>query len=393
MSKNRRTLHQKNQQRLIQRAEQSLMRTHKTLNVNGVEGVYQGQNIVQFASNDYLGLSNDTDIKNVFKIALNNNAFGTGASHLISGHTSEHERLERELAEFMNYPRALVCSTGYMANLAMVCGLLSKGDALVQDKLNHASLIDAGQLAKAQHGIAHVRYQHVSVQSLAQQLSSLNDVESVMVATDGVFSMDGTIAPLDNLSKTCKTHNATLAIDDAHGIGVLGRHGCGSVEHFGLSPQDAPLVMGTLSKAFGGFGAFIVGDEDLIEAIIQFGRSYIYTTASPPALAVAHCTALGKIKTDTWRRDKLNDNIAHFKSLACELGIPVTPSDTAIQPVLIKQDERAQAISQTLLDKGFYAPAIRPPTVPKNMARLRVSLSANHSLEHINGLLHTLACI
>lgn len=391
MPKNLRTLYQKNRQRLTQRAEQSLMRTHKTLDVNGVGGIYQGQNIIQFASNDYLGLSNDTDIKNAFKTALDNNAFGAGASHLISGHTSAHKRLERELAEFMNYPRALVCSTGYMANLAMVCGLLSKGDALAQDKLNHASLIDAGQLAKAQHGIAHVRYQHVDVQSLAQQLGTLNDMESVMVATDGVFSMDGTIAPLDELSKTCKAHNATLAVDDAHGIGVLGQHGRGSVEHFGLPPQDAPLVMGALGKAFGGFGAFIVGDEDLIEAIIQFGRSYIYTTASPPALAVAHSTALEKIKTDTWRRDKLNDNIAYFKNLASELGIPLIPSDTAIQPVLIKQNEHAQIISQALLDKGFYAPAIRPPTVPKNTARLRVSLSASHSLEHINNLLQALA--
>lgn len=391
MSKKRLSLSDKTQQRLAQRAQQSLTRAHKTLDVNGVAGTFKDKHIIQFASNDYLSLANDADIKHAFNTALDTHAFGAGASHLISGHTTAHERLERELADFMHYPRALVCSTGYMANLAMVCGLLSKGDALVQDKLNHASLIDASQLAKAQHGIDHVRYQHVDVTSLEQQLNTLGDAESIMVATDGVFSMDGTIAPLNELANTCKTHNATLAIDDAHGVGVLGQHGRGSVEHFGLTAQDVPLVMGTLGKAFGGFGAFIVGSDELIEAIVQFGRSYIYTTASPPALAVAHTCALEKIKTDTWRRDKLNENIAHFKTLANELGIPLMPSHTPIQPLLIEQDERALTLSQALFDNGFYVPAIRPPTVPKHTARLRVSLSTAHSTKHITDLLHALA--
>jgi len=370
-------------QKLDQQRQQHRYRTHKVFDSpQQVHSKVDGKDVISFCSNDYLGLANHPQLRAAFQQGAENWGVGAGAAHLVNGHRRPHQALEEALAEFTGQPRALLFSTGYMANLAIATALLGKGDSVIQDKLNHASMIDAAQLSTAKL----LRYQHVNADSLGRQLASASGNKLVM--TDGVFSMDGNIAPLPDIAQLCESHNALLMVDDAHGIGVLGKTGAGCVEHFGLS--NKPIIMGTLGKAFGSFGAFVAADEDVIEALIQFGRSYIYTTATPPALATASLSALHIVKTEQWRRDKLQELIDLFREQALQLDLKLMPSDTPIQPIIIGDEKACMELGEKLYADGLHVGAVRPPTVPEGTARLRITLSAEHSEADVHQLMTAL---
>ncbi len=348
------------------------------LQVDGVE-------LLSFCSNDYLGLANHPDVIHALQQGALTYGAGSGSAHLVSGHSVAHQALEEELAEFTGRSRALLYSTGYMANQGVIAALLGRGDTIYQDRLNHASLIDGGLLSRA-----HLkRYPHNDLSVLAGQLENHSSGEA-LVAVDGVFSMDGDLAPLTELANLCADHAAWLLVDDAHGLGVLGQNGRGSVEHFGLKQADVPILMGTLGKAFGTFGAFVAGSEELIETLIQQSRSYIYTTALPPAVAEATRTSLQLVQKESWRRDHLQQLIKQFRAGAEQLGLLLMASETAIQPILAGTAERAVRWSKSLQMAGLLVTAIRPPTVPEGSARLRVTLSASHTAEQVDRLLDAL---
>ncbi len=340
---------------------------------------------LSFCSNDYLGLANHPKIIAALKDGAERYGVGSGAAHLLTGHSTPHHALEQALAAFTGRPRALLFSTGYMANLGVISALAGKGDALFEDRLNHASLIDGAILSRARL----LRYQHGDVTTLQKQLNTCK-VNRKIVITDGVFSMDGDIAPLPQLATVCHEHDAWLMVDDAHGLGVVGSEGRGCLAHFNLNESQAPILMGTLGKALGTFGAFVAGSEELIETLIQKARTYIFTTAIPPAIAHATCTSLQLVKNETWRREHLSELIARFREGANALGITLHHSETPIQPLIIGDSSQALAISDALKEKGILIPAIRPPTVANGSARLRVTFSANHTLKDINVLLQAL---
>lgn len=344
-----------------------------------------GQNVLNFCSNDYLGLANHPALAAALHRGIEAFGVGSGASHLVTGHSRAHARLEEALAEFTGRDRALLFSTGYMANLGTISALVGRGDAVLQDRLNHASLLDAGRLA----GVRLTRYAHGDTADLAQRLARLASQEK-LIATDGVFSMDGDLAPLPALAALAHQHAAWLLVDDAHGLGVLGETGGGSLAHFGLDTGQVPILMGTLGKALGCFGAFVAGTDELIEYLIQFARSYIYTTALPPALAAATHTALQIARSETWRRAHLQALIARFRRAGAELDLPLMPSTTPIQPLLIGDSQAALNLSQALEQQGILVTAIRPPTVPPGTARLRITFSATHSEADIDRLLTAL---
>jgi 8-amino-7-oxononanoate synthase len=310
---------------------------------------------------------------------------GSGASHLVTGHGVEHEALEEELAAFTGRERALLFSTGYMANLAAITTFADRGDLVLLDKLSHASLIDGGLLANATFR----RYAHGDASAAAHEIERASG--ATVLATDGVFSMDGDIAPLRELAAAAKAHEAWLLVDDAHGIGVTGPTGRGTVEHFGLSADDVPVLIGTLGKAFGSFGAFIAGDKDVIELLMQHARSYIYTTALPQPVAAATRAALEIIQQDSWRRERVLALTERFRAAAQDAGLPLADSMTPIQPVLLGDSEAALNASRKLFDAGFWVAAIRPPTVPNGTARLRVTLSASHTEPQVDALVEALA--
>ena len=371
---------------LQQRRQDGLYRRRKVQQgMQGVEVVLDGKPCLAFCSNDYLGLSHHPDVIKAMHDGINEFGVGSGAAHLINGHSSAHHALEEELAEFVQRPRALLFSTGYMANLGVVSALLQRGDRVFEDRLNHASLIDAGLLS----GARFIRYAHNDTQDLEKK-SSEDIAGDSLVATDGVFSMDGDLAPLPELARLCKDRDAWLMVDDAHGLGVLGQHGAGSIEHFGLSQIDVPVLMGTLGKAFGTFGAFVAGSEELIETLINQARSYIYTTASPPAVAAATRVSLKLVQQESWRREKLQSLVAQFRTGAESLGLELLDSPTPIQAVMIGDSQRAVDCSEALWKEGIYIPAIRPPTVTAGTARLRVSFSADHEPAHVVQLLNSL---
>ena len=346
--------------------------------------VIDGQSVINFCSNDYLGLANHDEVKNAFIEGIKKYGAGSGAAHLVNGHSKAHQALEEELAEFTGYPRALLFSTGYMANLGLAQALVGKGDSILEDRLNHASLIDAGLLS----GARFQRYAHNDVEQLEQKLG--NAKGEALVLTDGVFSMDGDIANIPPIAKLCKKHQAWLMVDDAHGFGVLGEQGKGSLEHSRLTSEDVPIYMATLGKALGTSGAFIAGNEALIETLIQKARPYIYTTATPPAVAEATRASIKLIQTQPELRQQLNNNINHFRNCAAQENIKLNESLTAIQPIIIGDEERAITMSEQLLEKGLLVTAIRPPTVPKGTARLRVTLSSAHTKSQIDQLIEAL---
>lgn len=377
-------------------ASQGLYRSRRVMtSPQGIDLQINGRRVINFCSNDYLGLANHPDIVNTFKIAADQYGVGSGSAHLICGHSTAHHALEEELADFTGRDRALLFSTGYMANIGVITALLGRGDAVLEDRLNHASLLDGGLFS----GATFRRYAHADIESLRFHLNKAPG--NKLIVTDGVFSMDGDFAPMTALSVAAKASEAWLMVDDAHGLGVIGARGGGVLEYYGLDQRDVPVLMGTLGKAFGTFGAFVAGSNVLIETLIQNARTYIYTTALPAAIAEATRTSLKIVTAENWRRDKLNRLANQFRKGAGQLGLqllePICAEGhissypaSAIQPIIIGDSQRAIEISDTLLKSGFLVSAIRPPTVPQGSARLRVTFSALHEEQHVDRLLDVL---
>ncbi len=351
----------------------------------GPELVVDGRRLLSFCSNDYLGLAGHPRIAAALARGAERHGTGSGAAHLVTGHARAHHALEEELAEFVGRPRVLLFSTGYMANLGAVTALLGPGDAVLEDRLNHASLLDAGLLSRARL----MRYAHSDPHAVADRLGAAR-ARRKLVVTDGVFSMDGDIAPLRPLAEVSAGQGAWLMVDDAHGLGVLGPDGRGTVAHFGLGTDAVPILVGTLGKAFGTFGAFVAGEEALVETLIQSARSYIYTTALPPAVAEATRASLKLVREEGWRRERLRELVERFRRGAHALGLPLAASETPIQPLLVGTAERAVEASEALLAQGVLISAIRPPTVPEGTARLRITLSAAHTEAQVDRLLAAL---
>lgn len=346
------------------------------------------QKVTNFSSNDYLGLANHPDIKEAIQQALRNGInTGSGAAHLITGHHLQHQILEEELADWLDVEAVLLFSTGYMANLAVQQALMHKGDLILGDKLNHASLIDGALQSEA----TFKRYSHLDMQSLERRLQANNSQDNAcLITTDGVFSMDGEIAPLAEIKKLSQNYQAWYFIDDAHGLGVLGKHGKGSFEYFNCSQDSNSILMGTLGKAFGTSGAFVAGSQVLIETLINFARPYMYTTAMSPLMAVASRAALKCVINFEAEREHLFKLINTFKQGAASLGLKLIPSSSPIQAILLGESKVALKWSELLKKQGFWVVAIRPPTVTKNSSRLRITLSAAHSLEQVYKLLEAL---
>jgi 8-amino-7-oxononanoate synthase len=368
--------------------EQNLFRERRLLqSPQGVEIEIDGESLLAFCSNDYLGLAADGRVVAALQRGAAEYGAGSGASHLVTGHSVPHHALEEELAAFVGAERALVFSTGYMANLGVLTSLMGRGGLIVEDKLNHASLIDAARMARADSR----RYAHGDVGRVEQLLQ--HHAVSKLIATDAVFSMDGDIAPLPQLLALAEKCDSWLLADDAHGLGTLGTNGRGSFSHFGLGLNDPVIYMGTLGKAFGTFGAFVAGSDTLIETLLQTARTYIYTTALPPAVAEATRESLRIVKSENWRRERLAELIKRFRQGAEQLGLDLMTSETAIQPIVLGSEQAALAATSSLRDLGILVPAIRPPTVPAGTARLRITLSALHELPHVDRLLEALASI
>ncbi len=352
----------------------------------GVEPLIDGCRYLSFCSNDYLGLANDPRVVEALQRAAADYGVGSGASHLVTGHARPHYALEEELADFTGRERTLLFSTGYMANLAIATTLAGRSDTVYQDRQNHASLLDAAVLSRSRLR----RYAHADSQALSDLLSSQRSGRK-LVLTDGVFSMDGDIAPLARLADVAATHAAWLMVDDAHGIGVLGATGRGTLEHCGLTPGQVPILMGTLGKAFGTAGAFVAGSAVLIETLIQRARSYTYTTAMPPALAAATSASLRIARDEPWRRHHLSALVARFRQGAATLGIALAPSNTPIQPLILGAADAAVAAADALRGRGIFVTPIRPPTVPTGSARLRITFSSAHEERHVDRLLDALS--
>jgi 8-amino-7-oxononanoate synthase len=345
-----------------------------------------GRRLLSFCSNDYLGLAQHPSLVAALARAAGEQGVGSTSAHLICGHRRTHAQLEEALAAWTGRERALLFSTGYMANLGVLQALLSRGDVCVQDKLNHACLLDGAKLSGAELK----RYPHADVAAAARQLAASPEA-AALLATDGVFSMDGDVAPLRALAQQCAREHATLMVDDAHGLGVLGDDGAGSLSAAKLDQHEVPLLMATLGKALGCSGAFVAGPAALIEGLIQFARPYIYTTAMPPALAGAALEAVRLAQSETWRRHKLAALIARFRAGAAQLGLPLMDSASAIQPLRLGDARAAVQAAQALERRGLLVVAIRPPTVPAGQARLRITLSAAHEEAQVDRLLDALA--
>lgn len=352
----------------------------------GVRCFVDGRELLNFCSNDYLGLSQHFSVASAFQDGAAREGAGATASHLVCGHHVAHQALEQEIADWLQVPAALLLGSGYLANLAVLQSLLGEGDACVQDRLNHASLIDGARLA----GCKLRRYPHTDAEGALRQLRAQPD-GMALVATDGVFSMDGDVAPLRQLAVVSRVQDALLYVDDAHGVGVLGPQGRGSVAAAGLDHAAVPLQLVTLGKALGGHGAVIAGDADLIGHLAETARPYIYTTALPPALAHASLVAVRQARTQDWRRDRLQGLVATFRELGRSAGLALLPSDTPIQPLLVGEEETALAMSADLEAAGYWVGAIRAPTVAPGQARLRITLSALHTPAEVVGLVDALA--
>ncbi len=370
--------------RLDDLRRRDLYRTRRLLSgPQGVRPVIDGRRLLTFCSNDYLGLAADPRLAEAMADGARRHGVGSGAAHLITGHAEPHARLEAALAAFVGRPRALLFSTGYMANQGVITALVDRGEQVLADRLNHASLVDGARLCAGRLR----RYPHADAAAAVRMAGA--DGAGLLV-TDGVFSMDGDLAPLPALSAAARDLGARLLVDDAHGLGVVGPGGRGTLAHFGLDADAAPILMGTLGKAFGTFGAFVAGDEALIETLIQRARSYIYTTALPPALAEATLAALELVRTEEWRRERLRALVARFRAGAEALDLPLLASSTPIQPLLAGEAGRALDWSRRLEADGVLVTPIRPPTVPEGSARLRITFSAAHAEGDVDRLLHLL---
>lgn len=372
-------------ERLAQRRAEKLYRKrHSVGSAAGASVRLNGKDTLLFCSNDYLGVANHPKLIEAANQATKRFGAGSGASHLVSGHSDYHEQLEQVLAQHTGRDRALLFSTGFMANLGAITALLGKGDFIFEDRLNHASLLDGGLAS----GAKFQRFHHNDIADLSRRLTKTEGEGNKLVVVDSVFSMDGDCAPLDKLVLLCAANNAWLMADDAHGYGVLGERGAGVAEQY--SQQDLPIYMATLGKAMGSFGAFVAGSEALIESLIQFARSYIYTTALPPAVAATSLASLQLLEEEAWRRSHLQTLIQQFRAEAKARNWPLMPSNTAIQPLLVGDADTALKLSEKLLEMGIWVSAIRPPTVPAGTARLRITLSAAHSEAQLECLISSL---
>lgn len=344
-----------------------------------------GKHLISFCSNDYLGLANDPRVKQAAIEAIDAFGVGSGASQLISGYSALHSNLEKQLADFFGVESAVVFSSGYLANLGVLTAFSARNSLILQDRLNHASLIDAAGLAKAKLK----RYRHADI-THARDILLNEDHQSLLLVSDGVFSMEGTTAPLEKLVALKKEHDGLLIVDDAHGIGVLGKTGKGSIEHCNVDPTDIDLLIGTFGKSFGASGAFVCGNKNYIQYLIQRARPLIYTTAPAPALAAAASKSLEIISGDTQRRTRLQNNILYFREQLADTSLQLGNSISAIQIITLGDNKLALEFSQALERKGLLVVAIRPPTVPKNTARLRVTLSSEHTRDQIDHLVTAL---
>ncbi|BFM49330.1 8-amino-7-oxononanoate synthase [Marinomonas sp. THO17] len=365
---------------LDERRQGNLMRQVVTLDSPQVPHTQiQGQAYTAYCSNDYLGLANHPYLIKAMQSCASEYGVGGGASHLVSGHLGVHQALEEALADWLGYQRVMLFSTGYMANLGVISALASKQRPVVQDKLNHASLIDGAQLAQAPLR----RYLHADAASAEQRMRK--ELQSGLLVTDGVFSMDGDIAPLDKLSSLAEQLDWTLMVDDAHGLGCLGAQGRGSLALYNLGMQQVPILVGTFGKAFGTAGAFVATNNDFADYLTQFARPYIYTTSMSPATAGASLAALELICSDEGqqRREVLAEHIVYFRQRMSDLPVDLMPSKTGIQPIVIGDSATALAVSEQLKASAIWCTAIRPPTVPKGKARLRITLSAGHSKQDL----------
>ncbi|MCP4492306.1 MAG: 8-amino-7-oxononanoate synthase [Gammaproteobacteria bacterium] len=373
---------------LVKKREAGLYRSRRVnASAQGVRSIIDGKRYLSFCSNDYLGLANHPAVKAAFIEAVENYGVGSGAAHLINGHNQLHHDCEQRLADFTGRDRALLFSNGYMANLAIASALLGRRDLVFQDKLNHASLIDAARLSRAKL----LRYRHNDLDQLEVLLQDNQTEFRRLLMTDAVFSMDGDCADMVSISALCAQHSACCMVDDAHGFGVLGKNGGGLLQLLGLSQQQVPILMATLGKAAGVAGAFVAGSEALIESLIQQARPYIYTTAAPPAISAATMCSLDIIQQQSWRRHKLADLIDYLQRGVNRLPYELMPSKTPIQPVIVGDSFRALELSESLMAQGILVSAIRPPTVPADGARLRITLSAAHEKADIDSLLRALA--
>jgi 8-amino-7-oxononanoate synthase len=371
---------------LAQLQAQGLLRRRRVLETpQRGRVIVDGREYVAFCSNDYLGLASHPGLIEAAREGASMFGVGAGASHLVLGHSVAHEMLEEALARFTRLASALCFSSGYMANLGLVTALAGRGAAIFADKLNHASLVDAALLSRAEFK----RYPHLDLEALERMLDASSSSRKLIVS-DAVFSMDGDIAPVRELLALAERHDAWLVIDDAHGFGVLGEAGRGVLEHAGIrSPRIA--YMATLGKAAGVYGAFVAGTPELIALLVQRARTYVYTTATPPLLARAVTKSLELIERDEWRRRHLRALIAALKAGLRAGAWRLLPSDTAIQPLIVGGNHEALALSARLAESGLLVPAIRPPTVRRGTARLRISLSADHRLEDVARLTDALA--
>jgi 8-amino-7-oxononanoate synthase len=362
-------------------------RVIERVHAGGGEGarlVVDGRELIDFCSNDYLGLARHRAVIDALAPAAADFGAGSGAAHLITGHSQPHHALEEELAAFCGRERALLFSTGYMANLGVIAAFAGRGESVLEDRLNHASLIDGARLS----GARLLRYAHADAAAAGRVLAGRDDV--AVLATDGVFSMDGDSAPLGELAALAARLRAWFLVDDAHGLGVLGAGGRGSLAIAGLDATAVPLLVGTLGKAFGTFGAFVAGAADTIDYLLQHARTYIYTTALPPAVAAATRVALRLAAAEEWRRERLQQLIARFRAAALAAGLRITTSTTPIQPLIVGDDAEAVRVSDRLREAGFWVAAIRPPTVPPGSARLRITLSALHRESEVDALVAAL---
>ena len=356
----------------------------------GREVVVDGRRLLNFCSNDYLGLASDPRVREACKAGLDRWGTGAGASHLVCGHTAAHEALELALAEFTGRPRVLLYSSGYGANVGVINALLSVGDVVFEDRLNHASLLDGGRISRA----TFTWFDHLDTVHLERELDAVAEATGrKLIASDGTFSMDGDLCQLDDMIAVAKRHRAWIMIDDAHGMGVHGHHGVGLVDPQRYSTADVPVLVGTLGKAFGTSGAFVAGEQGLIETLVQRSRNYIYTTAMPSALAAATLASLEIARAEDWRREHLAHLIDRFRAGASSLGFSVMSSMSPIQPLVVGDPTRALTMSKALEERGVLIVAIRPPTVPEGTSRLRITLTAAHEASDVDHLLDTLASI
>lgn len=344
------------------------------------------QDIINFCSSDYLDLATHPNVVDALKKGADRYGFGSGSAQLIAGHYGIHRELEQAFAAFLQRDDALLFNSGYTANLGVITTLADKSSAVFSDKANHASIVDAIQLSTAKH----YRYAHNDLKHLSQRLGNAKEAHRFIV-TESVFSMQGDQANLSAICDLANEHKAHVIVDDAHGAGVLGATGRGALEAAHLDQQQVPVLVTPLGKAFAGMGAIVSGSQTLIDSLLQFSRTYIYTTAYPPACAVALLASLALVQTETWRREALTHNIQYFKQAAEHRGLLLSPSETAIQVIRIDDNQRVMQLQRDLWDAGFYVAAIRPPTVPLGETCLRISLNCVHTQEQIMALVDNVA--